>query len=135
VTEPTDHLSAAVHAAILAHLDEADGTTDGNLERADQLTPVVVAVVRDTMAETLSATVVRSALEDAAMMRAQDGRARPHRCGLCGHDMALRNCGYAAVTVQRGELVIDVPLCHTNDHDCYRAWTIYKRRPATPTQG
>jgi hypothetical protein len=43
-------------------------------------------------------------------------------CGLCGHAMvSLRTCGSAAVN--------DIPLCHADDHDCYRAWTVYGVRP------
>jgi hypothetical protein len=46
-------------------------------------------------------------------------------CALCGHAMTLERCGSAAVSGGDGML----PLCHTDDHDCYRAWTVYGIRP------
>ena len=47
---------------------------------------------------------------------------QPRACGLCGHVMlSLRSCGFGAVN--------DTPLCHADDHDCYRAWTVYGIRP------
>lgn len=45
-------------------------------------------------------------------------------CGLCGHEMVLERCGYAAVG--------DVPLCHADDHSCYHAWTVNRTRPGDP---
>jgi hypothetical protein len=49
-------------------------------------------------------------------------------CALCGHNMMLDQCGYATITMAA---VVDqeIFLCHTDDHDCYHAWTIYGERP------
>ena len=48
------------------------------------------------------------------------------RCALCGHDMTdLDVCGSGAVW--NGNVRLD--LCHADDHDCYRAWTVYGKRP------
>ena len=46
-------------------------------------------------------------------------------CGLCGHVMTFERCGFAG-TSEGGR---SVPLCHADDHDCYRAWTVYRVRP------
>lgn len=46
----------------------------------------------------------------------------PAICGLCGHEMALTRCGWA-------QLEDGTPLCHTDEHDCYFAWTIREERP------
>lgn len=43
------------------------------------------------------------------------------RCGLCGHEMAPDQCGYASVD--------GVPLCHHDTHSCYHRWTVYGVRP------
>jgi hypothetical protein len=47
-------------------------------------------------------------------------------CGLCGHTMTLDRCGYGSVWTNDSR----VTLCHTDDHDCYRRWTVYRERPA-----
>jgi hypothetical protein len=39
-------------------------------------------------------------------------------CRLCGHVMTLRRCGYG--------MADGAPLCHADDHDCYRLWMVYK---------
>lgn len=46
-------------------------------------------------------------------------------CGLCGHTMTLAACGDAAVA----DLHSVTPLCHTDDHSCYRRWIVYGERP------
>lgn len=46
-------------------------------------------------------------------------------CALCGHTMTMARCGSASVP--QGYL------CHTDDHDCYRAWTVYGIRLANVT--
>lgn len=45
-------------------------------------------------------------------------------CGLCGHLMNLDSCGYAGVN--------GVPLCHHDDHDCYRRVTVYHEEFEVP---
>lgn len=39
-------------------------------------------------------------------------------CELCGHEPA---CGNASAAGHR--------LCHTDDHSCYHAWTVWDARP------
>lgn len=47
-------------------------------------------------------------------------------CGLCGHVMLrIETCGSALVWDGDRR----VPLCHTDDHDCYHRWTVYGDRP------
>lgn len=46
-------------------------------------------------------------------------------CGLCGHDIVFDACGDANVTSIGGE---KTHLCHTDDHSCYVAWTVYQIR-------
>lgn len=41
----------------------------------------------------------------------------PMQCGHCGHLMTLRECGWASVDA--------FPLCHRDDHDCYKLVTVY----------
>lgn len=45
-------------------------------------------------------------------------------CGLCGHEMTFERCGSAGATLDGRP----VDLCHADDHDCYRAWTVYGAR-------
>lgn len=51
---------------------------------------------------------------------------RARICGLCGHVMTMTSCGSAQAN--------GVPLCHTDDHDCYHRWTVYGARPAEPAE-
>ena len=53
-------------------------------------------------------------------------------CGLCGHVMTFKTCGYAAVDVAETEVVY---LCHADDHDCYHRWTVYGERPIANPEG
>lgn len=46
-------------------------------------------------------------------------------CVLCGHLMTMGKCGSAAVW----EDDMTVYLCHGDDHDCYKRWTVYGDRP------
>ena len=43
------------------------------------------------------------------------------RCAYCGHEMTFDRCGNARAGIG--------PLCHSGDHDCYRAVTVYERQP------
>jgi hypothetical protein len=52
-------------------------------------------------------------------------------CALCGHVMALPRCGSAGAH-ENGHVV---HLCHTDDHDCYHRWTVYRERPTAHTAG
>ncbi len=57
-------------------------------------------------------------------------------CALCSHVMTLDRCGSAGAQ-ENGH---DIDLCHTDDHDCYHRWTVYRerpterKRPASPTK-
>jgi hypothetical protein len=52
------------------------------------------------------------------------------KCALCGHEKPFEGCGYAGVTEGETRIV----LCHSEEHDCYRLWTVYGRRPS-PERG
>lgn len=52
-------------------------------------------------------------------------------CALCGHVMTLDRCGSAGAH-ENGHVIY---LCHTDDHDCYHRWTVYRERPADRTAG
>lgn len=45
-------------------------------------------------------------------------------CALCGHTMSLDRCGSAGAH-ENGQTF---DLCHADDHDCYRRWTVYSER-------
>ena len=49
-------------------------------------------------------------------------------CGLCSCNPA---CGYATVTTDDGTQ----RLCHTDDHSCYHAWTVWGIRPDALEEG
>ena len=49
-------------------------------------------------------------------------------CALCGHEMTLERCGSAGAHNDDGS---PVHLCHTDDHDCYHRFTVYRQRPDT----
>lgn len=61
---------------------------------------------------------------DAVRIR-PDRRPPRKNCSLCGHEMTFERCGVASVW----ENGYRYDLCHTEDHDCYKNWTVYDHRP------
>lgn len=49
-------------------------------------------------------------------------------CAVCGHKGSLMTteCGYVTATNSDGDRVF---LCHAEDHDCYRRWTVIEEQP------